>query len=163
MFASLLAAGMARTGTIQYIEGSAYPLLGSSYSTIPVWSQDGQSQISMQIKVEGLAYSMQGIPINLAITILAIYCIFAVAHIFYASFWGLSSNSWDSIGELTALVINSNRTTVLDHTSAGINTMHTYRQPMRICVSDGDHLEMVFSEDDKANRDLSAVKRNFAY
>lgn len=155
MFASLLAAGMARTSTIQYIEGSAYPLLGSSYSTIPVWSQDGQSQTSMQIKVEGLAYSMQGIPINLAITILAIYCIFAVAHIFYASFWGLSSNSWDSMGELTALAINSNRTTVLDH--------NTYRQPMRICVSDGDHLEMVFSEDDKANRDLSAVKRNFAY
>jgi hypothetical protein len=113
------------------------------------------------------------LPIKLAITILAIYIVVALVHFIYACFSGLSSTSWDSISEVTALAVNSPPTEDLQGTCAGIGKIGTFRIPVRILTASGnagvaeteaplqdvsrndEHLELVFGD-----VDLKVAARN---
>jgi hypothetical protein len=164
MMAGLFASGMARAGIVQYGQNNyafQNPLLLPSNES----GTDGVDYytIKMQVEVVGLAYNLEGVPIKLAIAVLLIYCIFAVVHVCYAAISGVSSNSWDSILELTALAINSSRTQLLNRTSAGVETMDTVRQPVKICAVNDDHLEIVFSQDGLEGKGFRKVVKNRAY
>ena len=58
-----------------------------------------------------------------------------------------SSSSWESISEMLALAVNSKPTEALRNTSAGIQSLATLKESVRIGC-DGEHLEMIFGEHD---------------
>ena len=64
---------------------------------------------------------------------------------------GISSTCWDSISEVTALAINSQPTTLLRNTCAGITEIRIFKTSVRILAmsdeeGEGEHLELVFGE-----------------
>jgi hypothetical protein len=82
----------------------------------------------------------------IALTILAIYIVVALVHFIYACFSRLSSTSWDSISEVTALAMNSPLTEDLQSTCASIGKIGIFRIPVRILTASGEHLELVFGD-----------------
>lgn len=94
---------------------------------------------------QGMAYSMEGTPIKLAVAVLAVYCVCAVAHGVYTIISGTSSNSWDSMSEMVALAYNSVPSDALKNTGAGIESFPTFRCSVNVRVVE-EHLELVFGE-----------------
>lgn len=97
------------------------------------------------------------------------YCILALSHILYAGITGISSTCWDSIGEITALAVNSTPSTLLRNTCAGITELNIFKVPVRILAfrdnenSDGEHLELVFDDLDEKSIQHQVIKENRVY
>jgi hypothetical protein len=104
--------------------------------------------ITLQASGPELGYSPEGFPIKLALAILLLYCLVALAHFSYTLISGISSSCWDSIAEVVALALNSERPTKLNHTTAGVETMSAFRHPFRICETE-DRLGIIFQEDEQ--------------
>jgi hypothetical protein len=117
---------------------------GDIFSVDPVKSEHWV-KLEVNTQVVGLAYATRGLPIKLAITILAVYIAVAFAHFIYACFSGLSSTSWDSISEVTALAMNSPPTEELRNTCAGIEKIGIFRIPVRILTA-GDNAGVAETE-----------------
>ena len=80
---------------------------------------------------------------------------------------GISSTCWDSISEVTALAINSQPTTVLRNTCAGITEIRIFKTSVRILAmsdeeGEGEHLELVFGEIKEENA-KKAIQPNRKY
>jgi hypothetical protein len=134
-------------------------------------------KLEVNSQVVGLAYATRGLPIKVAITILAIYIVVALVHFIYACVSGLSSTSWASISEVTALAINSPPTEDLQGTCAGIEDMGIFRIPVRILAAGGnagvaetetplqdvprneEHLELMFGDVEPARSGIVANKK----
>jgi hypothetical protein len=100
--------------------------------------------------LSGYAWSLDGIPIKLALAILLLYCVYTIPYVLYTFITGRSSMSWRSISELTALAINSTPTKELKRTSAGIKQTDTFRKLINVReVEENDRLELVFKEDEE--------------
>ena len=78
---------------------------------------------------------------------MGIYIVFTIVYVIVSTRKGVSSTAWNSISELVALALNSQRPTALQYTSAGINASETYRQPVCVREKDGDGVQLVFKED----------------
>jgi hypothetical protein len=63
----------------------------------------GLMELNIVSYVEGFGYTMAGFPIKIAVTVLLLYCTYSLVDFLYTTITGISSNSWDSIAELTAL------------------------------------------------------------
>lgn len=116
----------------------------------PVQSRDWV-KLKVITTVQGYGYSTRGTGAKFAVVILSIYCMVVVAHLPYAAITGISSTCWDSIGEVTALAMNSTPTERLRNTCASITKTRIYKLPVRILAArdgnlDGEHLELVFGE-----------------
>jgi hypothetical protein len=96
----------------------------------------------------GTGYSISIAPEIIATCILCIYCIYAISYATWSITSGVSSNSWDSLGELVALALNSKLPPQLKHTSAGIETVAVFREPVRIAENEDKSLELVFDNDE---------------
>ena len=107
-----------------------------------------QTSTSTQIRVDcfatGIGYGINTIPDILAATVLCIYCAFAINYVVWSACSGLSSNSWDSVAELMTLAFNSRRPPQLKDTSAGVETMSVFREPIKIMENEEKSLEIVF-------------------
>ena len=117
---------------------------------------------------EGYAYNTHSAIPKLAICILLIYCAFALGHVLYAGISGISSTCWDSIAEVTALVVNSPSTRKLRNTCAGITEFDIFRLPVRILAThdqegDREHLELVFGNLDEKSVEDRIIKPNRTY
>ncbi|MCJ1270069.1 hypothetical protein MMC22_009963, partial [Lobaria immixta] len=80
----------------------------------------------------------------------------------------VSSIFWDSIAEVTALAMNSQPTSILRNTCAGIAEIRIFRTPVRILTrnddeGEGEHLELVFSNIDREDSQKRAIKPNRRY
>ena len=135
--------------------------------------------------INGYAYNIRGVSSKVAISFLLAYCILALSHILYAAIsgkrlsilvsdpvvnnLGISSTCWDSIGEVTALAMNSTPTTLLRNTCAGIMELNIYKLP--VCVlavrdseeGDGEHLELVFGDVDERDIRGTPIEPNGVY
>ena len=135
---------------------------------------------------EGYAYNIRGTSPKIAIAFLLVYCIIALGHVLYAAIsgkstfrifknyvliigrLGISSTCWDSIGEVTALAMNSTPTTLLKNTCAGIMELNIFKLPVRVLAvrddeGDGEHLELVFGNVDEKNIKGTPIKPNRVY
>ncbi|KAI9827121.1 MAG: hypothetical protein M1819_007012 [Sarea resinae] len=154
-------------------------IAGKDVFTIP-----GDEKEFLRLRVssqrEGYAFSSRGVPAKLATVALSIYCALAIAHLIYCGIVGVSSTSWDSIAELTALAVNSSPTDSLRNTCAGIFGLQVFKTPVRIAEvtsefnddGDGDsdeagaeagHLELVFGDFYAKGSDVKPVAMNGAY
>ena len=137
ILSSLLANGLARTsfwGQLQgnprssfdptsnqtFIDG-AYWLSGKG-DVFQVTANESQywTKFEVDTTVSGYSYSTRGTASKLAIAFMLLYCILVVLHFAYAGVSGISSTSWDSVAEVTALAANSPPTKELQNTCAGI-------------------------------------------
>jgi hypothetical protein len=126
--------------TDQYGPFSLAPWLsgkGDLFHVDPVHSANW-AKLEINSSVEGLFYSSHGFAVKLAIGILTAYIVFAVSHFIYACFSGISSSSWDSIAEVTALAVNSPPTEFLKNTCAGIENAAIFSLPVRVLAADAD-------------------------
>ena len=95
--------------------------------------------------IEGNGYGLSEIADILALVVICIYCFFALSHFFFMLSSGRCSKSWDSIGEISALLLNSERPQDFEHTSAGIEQIATFRRLVSVrATEDEQRVEIVF-------------------
>lgn len=105
-------------------------------------------RLDAEFTSEGLAYSPRGISMIIALVVLFAYSLYVFFSIVYIlSICPESSSAWDSISELTALAILSTPTDRLWNTSAGIETLSAFREPVNIRATKDNKLEIVFEKD----------------
>lgn len=132
---------------------------------------ESRNWVKLQVhsNFEGFAYNTTGATPKVAICFLLAYCTFALAHVLYAGITGISSTCWDSIGEVTALAVNSTPSALLRNTCAGITELNIFKTPVRVLAfhdcekSDGEHLELVFGDLDEKSIQHQVIKENRVY
>lgn len=171
VLSGLLANGLARTAFDGQLQGTLRTSIDTSSNYTHIdgaywWSGKGDMfkvdpaqgkdflKLEVITTVEGYAYSTRGAGAEYAIIIILTYCVVTTAHLVYTVMTGISSTSWGSIAEVTALAMNSTPTEKLRNTCAGITKTRIYKLPVRILAardgdSDGEHLELVFGEVDE--------------
>ena len=181
----MVANGLSRIGSMGQLQGSVkkvtesdqsigldgnYWFAGKGNNVFQVDPDESKDWVKFRVSstVQGYAYNTQGTTIRLAIGLLLVYCLVAVAHIIYAGISGISSTCWDSIGEVTALAMNSTPTAALRNTCAGITELNIFKLPVRVLAfpdaeGDGEHLELVFGKLDEKTLENKTIKANRAY
>lgn len=125
-------------------------------------STEDHFHLKYDVYFDGLAYSPSGLPMVVSLLILLIYCFYVAIYTTIMFIKPLSSSAWDSIAELTALAILSAPTDKLHNTSAGVEMMNTFREPVNIRAVGSDHLEIVFHNDEQ-KRAADMVQKNKEY
>lgn len=185
ILSSLLANGLSNIGSDTHLQGDLKEIVnadgsvgidgaywfsgkGNVITVDPVESKDWV-KFHVDSTIEGYAYNIRGASPRVAICFLLLYCIVALTHTFYSIISGVSSTCWDSIGEVTALAMNSTPTTVLRNTCAGISELRIYKLPVRVLAmrdeeGDGEHLELVLGNgmDEKVIEEKT-IKKNRVY
>ncbi len=141
---------------------------GNIFEVDPVESKDWV-KLHVSSIFQGYAYNVSGATPKVAIAFLLAYCLFVLAHVLHAAIYGFSSTCWDSIGEVTALAVNSTPTKALRNTCAGITELNVFKLPVRVlAVQDegdgqGRHLELVFGSVDKKVVERCTIKADRKY
>lgn len=185
ILAGLLANGLASIGSTSQLQGTLKTAVqpdgsegldgdywfsgkGDMFIVDPVESEDWV-KLHIYSNYEGFAYNTSGAPPKIAISFLLAYCVVALAHILYAGITGISSTCWDSIGEVTALAVNSTPSALLRNTCAGITELDIFKIPVRVLAfrdnenSDGEHLQLVFGDLDEKSIQHQVIKKNRVY
>lgn len=132
---------------------------GSTIFDVSAQEQQDATMFTMKATVNGYAYSSRGILQKSAMVVLLFYSMFAVFHTAYSLWTGYSSTCWDTLPEIAALAVNSERTDKLRNTGAGTATVGVYEEKVRIMVKD-NKLEFVFRDTD---RDADMIRPNEEY
>ena len=187
ILADIMANGLARIGSASQLQGSPrqitnpdhsigldgnYWFTGKGKNVFQVNPAESNNKDWVRFRVSsfvnGYSYNINGTSTKLTVYLLLIYCLIVVIHIIYAGISGISSTCWDSIGEVTALTINSTSTTALRNTCAGITELGIFKLPVRILAfrdkdSKGEHLELVFDKLDDETLENREIKANRVY
>lgn len=146
--------GLARTGYTAGLQGSLLDdsVPGWYRSILPkrvygkawdsIWSTDGLDtsnmlQATVQVTVNGYGFWSESKTVIAAIIVILLYCSLVVAYVVYAVISGVTYMSWDSITEITALAMQSEKTSRLENTSAGISGNTVYATGVRLRAVDG--------------------------
>lgn len=132
---------------------------GSSIFNISLSEEAASTEFKMSAAVQGYAYSYKGATQKAAIGVLLLYILLATLHFGYSMWTGWASTSWDTLPEIAALAMNSNKTGVLHNTGAGIATVGVFEETVRVRARDG-HVELVF---DDTELNAFSVRRNRKY
>lgn len=185
ILAPMVANGLSRIGSTSQLQGIVkqitepdrsigldgnYWFAGQGNNVFQVDPVESKDWVKFRVSstVEGYAYNTHGATPKVAICLLLIYCLFALLHIIYAGISGISSTCWDSIGEVTALAMNSTPTAALRNTCAGITELNIFKLPVRVLAfrdaeGDGEHLELVFGNLDEKALENKTIKANRVY
>ena len=185
ILAEMVANGLSRIGSTSQLQGSVrdftqpdrsvgldgnYWFAGKGNKVFQVDPVESKNWVKLRVSttVNGYAYNTHNNITKLAIGLLLAYCLVALIHIFYAGISGISSTCWDSIGEVTALAMNSTPTTALRNTCAGITELNIFKLPVRVLTfrdeeGDGEHLELVFGDLDEKTLENKTIKANRVY
>ncbi|KAL8752338.1 MAG: hypothetical protein Q9199_005812 [Rusavskia elegans] len=177
----LLANGLARIGIESSLQGDLRLTTDAQYADIDSWfrgrgdafivdPEQSKEWVKLEVlsTLEGYAYNTSGAGPKVAIIFLLTYCTFAIAHTCYAGISGISSSCWDSIGEVTALAMNSTPNLLLRNTSSGIADAKIFKLPARIFAmpdqaGEGEHLELVLGDQEKNVIEKRTLKVNRVY
>lgn len=185
ILAGMVANGLSRIGSSSQLQGTVKRLTESDgsidldgnywyagkgnnvFQVDPVESKDWV-RFRVSSTVEEYSYNTYGTTTKLAMGFLLAYCLVALIHIIYAGISGISSTCWDSIGEVTALAMNSTPTAALRNTCAGISELNIFKLPVRVLAfrdaeGDGEHLELVFGTLDEKTVENKVIKADRAY
>ncbi len=185
ILAEMMANGLSRIGSKSQLQGTVkqvtepdqsigldgnYWFAGKGNNVFQVDPVESKDWVKFRVSttVNGYAYNTHGATPKVAICILLVYCLVALIHIIYAGISGISSTCWDSIGEVTALAMNSTPTAALRNTCAGITELNIFKLPVRVLAfrdeeGDGEHLELVFGNQDEKTVENKIIKANRVY
>ena len=92
----------------------------------------------------GYGYGLTNITSKIAAGVLSLYGLIAIIAMCSILLQNRSSNSWSSLGELLALAINSPPSQVFRNTGAGMGRINTWKEMVRVRVTDQQQLQMIF-------------------
>ncbi len=101
----------------------------------------------VESSVQGYGYDTSATTVRLSLAVLATYVLIATSYICYILASGRVGTSWDSIGELVMLSLNSKKPSHLRGTSVGVDTLSTYGQLVNIRINKENSAEIVFEND----------------
>jgi hypothetical protein len=117
------------------------------YAADTAWTDpETLAQIQWTSYVNGYGYNTSPITVKLSLAVVMVYLVLAVTYLICTIVTGYAATSWDSVAELVALALNSERPKTLRNTSVGIGTLETFRKPVNIRVNQEDSLEVVFKD-----------------
>ncbi|KAL9106237.1 MAG: hypothetical protein Q9227_008705 [Pyrenula ochraceoflavens] len=142
-------------------------------STIMVYtdSADGNwtdpaslAQFHVKQYVTGYGYNTSIVPVQLSLFVLGLYSLVVLAYLVYSLATGRSGNSWDSIGDLFMLAMNSKQPEHLYSTSVGVDKSSTFGEPINIRENESGSVEVVFQNDPGLKkRHYKSVQPNVRY
>ena len=185
ILSGMVANGLSRIGSTSQLQGKVkqvtepdqsigldgdYWFAGKGNNAFQVDPTEAKDWVKFRVSstVEGYSYNTHGNTSKLAIGLLLAHCLVAIAQIIYAGISGISSTCWDSIGEVTALAMNSTPTAALRNTCAGITELDVFKLPVRVLAlrdaeGDGEHLELVFGKRDEKTLENKTINANRVY
>lgn len=104
--------------------------------------------IQVHAFADGVGYSLHNTSARFATAILAIYCLVVAIHVVFSLIHRVSSNSWDSASEITALALRSKVPAKKQgHVTAGLSTVNVFREAVTIKENQEAELELIFARD----------------
>ena len=94
----------------------------------------------------GYGYGITNITTRIAVTVLILYGLTALAAIINIVIRNCTSSSWLSLSELLVLATNSPPSAVLRNTGAGIGRLNTWKEVVRVRVTEEEQLVMIFDD-----------------
>jgi hypothetical protein len=135
------------------VYGAGGKALNYSYTT-----GDLSTRFVMRTTVNGYGYGKTTSTI-LSTIVLFVYSFIALSYVaFNILFSRRTSSSWETISELVALALNSQPSSAMNSTGAGIDTIATHKKNVKVGVNQG-RLGIVFDDED----DLKLVEPNQPY
>ena len=117
------------------------------YAANTGWTDpESLAQIRWAVYSNGYGYNTSPITVKLSLAVVILYLALVGTYLIWTVGTGYAATSWDSVAELVALALNSQRPNALENTSVDIDTLETFRQPVNIRVNQEDSLEVVFKE-----------------
>lgn len=117
------------------------------------WTDPSElTQLELHQVFLGAGYDSQGVTVKLALAVISTYCFIAISYVVYTVVTGNTGTSWDSIGELVLLAVNSKPPgpdVNLQNTSAGAATLATFKEKVNVMVNQQGSLEFVFDKDQR--------------
>lgn len=104
-----------------------------------------------QVFSTGYGYGSISTTVILSLVILSLYCLTTLIYLSILIVTRKVSTAWASPLEFALLALRSRNGDFLGHTSAGVESVSTFRQPVGIRVNDSDGLELVFANDQNVN------------
>jgi len=95
----------------------------------------------------GYGYANWDSTVILSLVVLLLYCLVTVCYIVFTLVSGTCSTAWDSTSALVALALQSRKPDHLGHISVDVQSMATFREPVKIRVNEEGQVEMVFVYD----------------
>jgi hypothetical protein len=124
-------------------------------------------KFEMKVAVSGYGYGITTATI-LSSLVLLTYSLIAITYIVHSVCFSRSTSStWESISELIALAMSSTPVPMLKNTGAGISSLTTLKQKVRIGVSEDAQLQMIFVGEENGKTyekaDFEGVSQNESY
>ncbi len=143
----------------------------STYDAIEVFSGGADwtdpaslAQIQARRYRHGYGYDSEPVTVRLSLVVLSIYAAATAIFFSYTLITGTTATSWDSISDLIALALNSQRPDTFKDTSVGISTLEIFRTPLGLRANQRGSVEMMFSAGKKEQPDpYSDVEANKKY
>ena len=120
---------------------------------LPAPANSDHINMRMDVRVVGYAWYASSFSEYLAIAVVLIYMILALAHTIWVLITGVTSSSWDTVTELLALALRSPIPDALEGSGAGIESLGTYRQMVRLRIQGKEGDEKVVMVLDGEKRD----------
>lgn len=124
------------------------------------------TEFRMEALVNGYAYSPTGVVQKAQLVIFAIYVAMVLAHISWSLITGLSSGSWGSAAEITALAWNSPPSESMANTGAGIDSTDVFKNNVKVLqmeTRDTKSLVLVVQDEAREGQQPRKVKLNKEY
>jgi hypothetical protein len=119
------------------------------------------TQFNAQVTVNGYAYSSSGTIQVVMMIVLGVYIVVFLTHLLFINLKGVSSSSWGSAAEMTALAMNSHYAAELENTGAGISTTKVFGTNVTIRERE-ERLQFVFHSSALKARGYN-IKENVTY
>lgn len=123
--------------------------------------QNRSTQLTMMAAVNGYAYGPSGAAQIAQMLVFGVYIVLVICHLFYINLTGVSSGSWGSAAEMTALAMNSRYAKELQNTGAGISTVDIFKEKVKVQERD-KRLQIVFRSNSQQG-DIHPLEENKAY
>jgi hypothetical protein len=119
---------------------------------------DSDTNVTIHVEgtITGTGYSFNTWPAILAAAALLLHVFIAFIFMIWSLVTGISSNSWDSAAEVTALALKYTAPASLGHLSAGLETLRIFQQPVRILDDGRNELQLVFTGSSSGVRGIPA-------
>ena len=132
---------------------------GGQFETLNNTVESLESWIQLNPKFErfGYGYKWRGSRTSqLGVSILLLHLFMALAHIAYVLYQVIvkhqgTTSSFDTIGEIVALALNSHSSAKLQNTSGGINHSKTWKEIVAVRETSAGHLELVIDPESKTD------------
>ena len=122
------------------------------------------AQFKVQHFVHGYGYDTSDTAVKLSLAVLATYALIVLIQLVYSLVRGRVGTSWDSIGEVVMLSLNSGRPTHMQGTSVGVETTGTFGKMMNVRINKSNSAEIVFDDDPNVEKAAFAqVEANKKY